>query len=194
MTVMRKIWRYARWPLAVVLVVWLWFVIAAINWPVSQEKSDAAVAAIHAQRLTMVDVDGSNLPPEPDPAKVNATLEGIDANENGIRDDVELAIFKKYPNDMKVRAAELQYAMSLQLELTKILNTETFVSVTGQTDRAFACVYDTSSERSVSTARIEEVEKLVFNNLGRQEAREKIYERFMTSVTSNKDTPCDLAI
>ncbi len=61
---MWKVWRYARWPLAGMLAVWLWFVIAEINWPVSKEKSDAAVAAIHAQRLTMADVDGSKLPPE----------------------------------------------------------------------------------------------------------------------------------
>ncbi len=41
-------------------------------------------------------VDGHTLPPEPDPAVNNATLLGIDTNNNGVRDDVERWIYKKY--------------------------------------------------------------------------------------------------
>jgi len=80
----RRVWRYLRWPLLALLI---WYAVAvAVNipWPVSKEKTDAAVAAIHAQRLTMADVDGKHLPPEPDPKLKDATIEGIDANGNGI--------------------------------------------------------------------------------------------------------------
>jgi len=41
-------------------------------------------------------VDGHVLPPEPDPVLNNATLLGIDVNNNGVRDDVERWIYKTY--------------------------------------------------------------------------------------------------
>jgi len=41
-------------------------------------------------------IHGHLLPPEPDPAINNATLGGIDSNGNGVRDDVERAIYKKF--------------------------------------------------------------------------------------------------
>ena len=74
-------------------------------------------------------MNGEHLPPPPDPAQVDATIEGVDANANGIRDDVELAIFERYPDSLKIRAAELQYAMALQMYLTEVFNSETLVAV-----------------------------------------------------------------
>ena len=41
-------------------------------------------------------VDGHVLPPEPDPVLNNATLLGIDVNNNGVRDDVERWIYETY--------------------------------------------------------------------------------------------------
>ena len=41
-------------------------------------------------------IHGYILPPEPDPAINNSTLLGIDSNNNGVRDDVEIWILKKY--------------------------------------------------------------------------------------------------
>ncbi len=41
-------------------------------------------------------IHGYTLPPAPDPAINNATLLGIDSNNNGVRDDVEIWILKKY--------------------------------------------------------------------------------------------------
>jgi hypothetical protein len=42
------------------------------------------------------EVNGHRLPPEPDPAVNNATLLGIDSNNNGARDDVERWIYNEY--------------------------------------------------------------------------------------------------
>ena len=47
---------------------------------------------IHAQEV----INGHTLPPEPDPVANNATLLGIDVNDNGVRDDVERWIYKTY--------------------------------------------------------------------------------------------------
>ncbi len=41
-------------------------------------------------------IQGHTLPPEPDPAINNATLLGVDSNDNGVRDDVERWIYKTY--------------------------------------------------------------------------------------------------
>ena len=41
-------------------------------------------------------INGHTLPPEPDPKINNATLLGIDVNNNGVRDDVERWIYKTY--------------------------------------------------------------------------------------------------
>jgi hypothetical protein len=42
------------------------------------------------------EVNGHRLPPEPDPKKNNATVLGIDSNNNGVRDDVERYLYAKY--------------------------------------------------------------------------------------------------
>src|SRR3990167_11282788 len=68
----------------------------------AQEKTAEQVAKLHATILTLDDVMGKNVPPDPG-AEADKTVQGIDANENGIRDDVELAIFKEYPNSAKTR-------------------------------------------------------------------------------------------
>src|SRR3989344_9324919 len=116
-------------------------VAARVPYVIDAEKTAEAVAKIHATKLTMADIMGENLPPEPDPALKDATIAGIDANQNGIRDDVELAIFKEYPNSAKTRAALLQYALALQMEFTQsFTNTEIVTAVAEQTSRGDDCV------------------------------------------------------
>jgi len=59
---------------------------------------DTALDKINSTVLTLADVMGENLPKKPDQILNDSTIAGIDANNNMIRDDVELAIFEKYPN------------------------------------------------------------------------------------------------
>jgi len=63
-------------------------------------------------------INGYKLPPEPDPAANNATLLGVDSNDNGVRDDVERWIITHYANDPKYpktkTAIALQYAKASQ--------------------------------------------------------------------------------
>ena len=62
-------------------------------------------------------INGHMLPPEPDEALNNSTLLGIDMNDNGIRDDVERWIIKKYASSdypkIKTEIA-LQWARTTQ--------------------------------------------------------------------------------
>ena len=104
------------------------------------DQTNAQVAKIHATKLTLDDVMGKNLPPDPG-AEADKTVAGIDANQNGIRDDVELAVFKEYPNSAKTRAVLLQYALALQMEVVQpIVNMETVTEVVREQSRAYDCV------------------------------------------------------
>ncbi len=62
------------------------------------------------------EVNGHRLPPEPDPKINNATLLGVDVNDNGVRDDVERWIYKTYSHPIE-RAAFMQLAKALQYRM-----------------------------------------------------------------------------
>lgn len=181
--------RMVRWPLLALIVLYIGFVIYRIPGYNAEHKSKDVVAQIHAQRLTLADVDGSHLPPLPDSTEVDATVAGVDANNNGIRDDVELAIFKKYPNSPYTRTAELQYAMTEQMFLTKVFDTATWKAVAEENGRANLCL--SSVQNSGSGVFQKEVEGLVFNTLPRRDAQERAYE-FITSHGSAIGQFCDV--
>lgn len=178
-----RVWQWVKWPLFVLVVLY----VAAVVWRTfdmfDEDKTAAAVAEIHAQKVTLADVDGSKLPAAPDSAVNDATVEGIDANGNGIRDDVELAIFEKY-TDQKARAAALQYAMAEQMYLTKVYNTETWKAVAEETTRAHLCVMETEVDRKI-------IESFVFNTEIRKDAEKKAYE-FTTSHGEAPGQVCDV--
>ena len=116
--------------------------IARIPHVLEKDKTDAAVVKIHATKLTLDDVMGKNLPPDPG-TDADKTVQGVDANRNGIRDDVELAIFKEYPNSAKTRAVLLQYALALQMEVAQpIVNRGTVTEIVTEQSRAHSCVGD----------------------------------------------------
>lgn len=104
------------------------------------DKTNVQVQKIHSTKLQLDDVMGKNLPPDPG-ALADQTIAGIDANNNGIRDDVELAIFKEYPNSAKTRAVLLQYALVLQMEIKQsIVNKDTATAVAEEDSRAYDCI------------------------------------------------------
>jgi len=58
-------------------------------------------------------VNGYTLPPEPNKEENEKTLLGIDSNNNGVRDDVERAIYEKFPKEIR-RQQLIQRARSHQ--------------------------------------------------------------------------------
>ena len=199
-------WIFLRIPLGIILVLFATLVAYRMPVVIEKEKTDETVARIHAQKLTIENVNGEHLPPPPDPAQVDATIEGVDANANGIRDDVELAIFEKYPNDIKIRAAELQYAMALQMYLTEVFNSETWAAVAVQSGKGYGCIYGTGPSVTLSDGnerirqafaivqkRIDETENLVFNTSERRSAYDDV-EKYTTSSGSSDGEDCDLSL
>lgn len=111
-----KVGNALKWA-GVILVGLFWFgVLFQIPRYIENKRTTEQVAKIHSTKLTMDDVMGKYLPPDPG-TEADKTVAGIDANKNGIRDDVELAIFKT-TLDNSIRTAQLQFARSLQVRLT----------------------------------------------------------------------------
>ncbi len=181
---LRAVWRWARWPVYVVGVLALMFV-ALVIWRIfvlaDNDKTKEDVARIHATKLVWSDINGT-LPPEPDPTENNATLAGVDSNQNGIRDDVERAIYLKYKDNKRVAIAALQYAKELQMEFTEVYNSETLVAVLQAESRGYSCVY--GNERVV--------EKLVFNTGKRKQYQEDMLQKYMTSWGIPNVEACDI--
>lgn len=191
---MARMWIKKWWAIVflVVLALYVALVIYRVFAIGAEEKTAKAVEWIHGQSITMDDVIGKNLPPEPDQIEADATIEGIDANENGIRDDVELAIFEKYPNSARIRAAMLQYAMALQTELTKVSNSETLVAVIQEEDRGYFCVGDVLS-KNLLDSESGRIEGLVMNTESRTQKHKELFRKYMVSYGDVKGKQhCDI--
>ncbi|RJQ32441.1 hypothetical protein C4572_00875 [Candidatus Parcubacteria bacterium] len=173
----------------VIVILFIGLVIYRIPHVIKKSKTEELVAKIHNTKLVMDDVMGKNLPPDPG-MEADKTVQGIDANQNGIRDDVELAIFKEYPNSAKTRAALLQYALALQMEMSQsFLNTEVVIAAIQEASRANICVADTLVPRkSPESAReysdlekidkyIDFVEKKQLNTDERKRFRKEFYKK-----------------
>lgn len=188
-SLLRKTWRIVRWPLGAIFLLFLvLFVKNLIQYP---QLSRDTVAAIHAQKLTMADVDGKHLPPPPDPKLVDATVEGVDANGNDIRDDVELSIFAKYPNDMKTRAAALQFAKSREMFLRRVFNAATWKAAAEQSSRASKCVSLLGLSYSKTSDITDMVDSLMTNTENRRDAWEKAFI-YTTSYGAADGEVCDI--
>lgn len=188
-----------KWGVAAVVVLYVVVVIVRIPHFYNLRKTEEQVAKIHAIKLTLNDVMGVNLPPDPAPL-ADATVEGVDANQNGIRDDVELAIFKEYPNSAKTRAVLLQYALALQMEvLQPFVNTGVVTAVAEDGSRAYMCIGEIVSRDDIEKF-IETSDKLhnfveirQLNNEARKKAQKDFYSGNLGSYSSPSES-CDLDI
>ncbi len=200
-----RAWKFSRIIYAIMLILFLAFMIKGIFMLKDYQKTQQAVEFINSKKIVLYDVFGNNLPPKPDQAQNDSTVAGIDANHNFIRDDVELAIFAKYLNSARIRAAELQYAQALQLELTQVFNSETLVATLKKESLGYDCVGQTGpkvslkntheeiiSAEKISDDRLREVENLTLNTATRQK-KEKEDTRYMTSYSLPTDNQeCDI--
>lgn len=190
--------RALKWIGGIILVGYIVLVIGRMFYFFAADKTKAQVAKIHATKLTLDDVMGKHLPPDPG-AEADKTVQGVDANQNGIRDDVELAIFKEYPNSAKTRAALLQYALALQMEMTqKIVNAETVGAVAEQKSRGYLCIGEITSRNDkqkfieIGNKLHSFVETKQLNTDSRKRAREEFYKSLKSGDVPNDY--CDLTL
>jgi len=178
-----RVWVWVKWPLLVLLVLFVGACIYYINEGGKIVRSQQAVARIHANRLTWSDINGT-LPAEPDPTENNKTLAGVDANNNGIRDDVEIAIYNKHQNNWKVAIPELQYAKELQMEFTQVYNSDTLIAVLQEEDRGYQCIPSETGQK--------EVYNLIFNISARTDFEETTLKKYMKGYALPNTDYCDI--
>ncbi len=166
-----------------------------IFYVIPKERTDKQVEKIHATRLNLVDVMGKNLPPVP--SNPDSSIQGLDANTNGIRDDVELAIFKEYPNSAKTRAVLLQYALALQMEMIQTrVNQGVVIAAIQEEDRAYLCVGEILSREdmdkySVASDKLHSFVKVrQLNTEARKKARTTFYDKIGSY--ASLDRICDI--
>jgi len=91
---------------------------------------------------------GDNLPPDPGEAG-KATLEGIDSDLDGIRDDIQRYIGLTYPDSRKTRAALRQFTLAFQKAILESPDEESALHNTEIEARASECLWHIHSESSI---------------------------------------------
>jgi hypothetical protein len=74
-------------------------------------------------------INGYTLPPKPDPVVNNSTLLGVDSNDNGVRDDVEIYIIKKYKDEKIAIEIGFQIARAYNTVIENPMNAEETVKI-----------------------------------------------------------------
>lgn len=192
----KKVLNVIKWTVFSLICLLVVAMLLRLPFFLQNKKTDEQVAKIHATKLTMDDVMGVNLPPDPG-VEADKTVAGIDANKNGIRDDVELAIFKEYPNSAKTRAVLLQYALALQMEAVQpFVNTNNVIAAAQEESRAYICVGKIFSREDMNKF-IKESDKLdtfvkekQINTQERKKARKDFYEKIGSY--NSLDHVCDI--
>ncbi len=194
---MKTFFKVLKWTAIILVGLFILAEITRLPFRLNEEKTVKQVAKIHATKLQLSDVMGENLPPDPS-AEADKTVEGIDANQNGIRDDVELAIFKSYPNSAKTRAVLLQYALALQMEAVQpMVNSGTVGEVANKQDKAFFCVAEivpTKGEDGVIIG-MEKYGKFLLEKQFNTELRKNKHKDFYSYLKSGRiddSVSCDL--
>jgi len=188
-----RIFKIIKWVFLIFIGLFLILVIYRFFYLDNQEKINEQVIKIHNTKLTLDDVMGKNLPPDPG-AQADTTVQGIDANNNGIRDDVELAVFEEYPNSAKTRAVLLQYALILQVETNKLnINKDTAIALAEKESQSYDCIGNIVPKSNDDIQKIEEYRNFVENKQLNTIERKKLKTNFDNNVGSFElQSGCDV--
>lgn len=178
--IVQKILFICRWAPIILCLLFVLIVLLRIPAVLETKKTGETVSRIQSKQITKGDVLGNNPPPVPDQTENNKTLAGVDSNNNGIRDDIELVLFSTTPN-VRIRAAELQYVLAKQLYVTDVFNSATWIATAVQENRAFQCLGQTLRQTGVNEDdvipmvldRTAELKALILNTQARQHAYDK---------------------
>ena len=132
------------------------------------------------------EVDGHRLPPEPDPAVNNATLLGIDVNNNGVRDDVERWIYETYDHPIE-RSIFMQSAYAYQkviVDPSKAHETTVYIDDAYSCRKYWLIQNQDLKEKYNYQYPTKEVKKIQFNTIERHVAYERFNGEFNGEVLS----------
>lgn len=172
---------------------------------------------IRGTRLSENDVQGTYLPPLPNQTENDATVLGVDVNDNSIRDDVEVKIFAMYPGDDKKRerVAALQYAQAEQLLFRWVIGKESMEAYLEKDSKAFMCISDLNrpaiglADMGLTDEEINELSRqysrqrdmfeepfsnMIQNTSSRKNAYKDLFRKHMTGYSLPSGEQCDIAI
>ena len=101
-------------------------------------------------------------PPDPGPAG-KKTLVGIDADGDGLRDDVQRWIYARFPKDVRKRKALRQSAIYYQSGMAREVNATNYLEASEQGSRAISCILFTFSYEIQAHIEMEYVAAKVLN-------------------------------
>lgn len=142
--------------------------------------------------ITISACSGSGNSNSPSSSQEAATVAGVDANHDGVRDDVDRYISATYPNSAKTRSALMQYAKGVQTSFVNVSTASQAAAHESQMLRAGACLTATMG----SAAAISEIDARMANTPDRVKAR-STYEGYLegkvfTIPSGDPATLCDV--
>ena len=130
-------------------------------------------------------INGISVPPEPDPVANNATLLGVDSNNNGVRDDVERQIATTYGANAGQYDGALRVAKSDQGFLTANGDPIKSTAATIAAATSGFCMYSKLGYDGIAAGKaINYLSPLTFNTPERMSAY-----RATTAASTEVDTP-----
>jgi hypothetical protein len=118
-------------------------------------------SAVYAEELM------ANLPPDPGAAG-KATLEGIDSDNDGVRDDVQRWIVMSYPNSQKTREALRQLTVAQQRFILDAADPAKSLSNAIERGKAMDCLFYVDS--SIAYSVVQEFKAATLNTYIRSKA------------------------
>lgn len=142
--------------------------------------------------LSACSSSGSDTANSPSPSAESATVAGVDADQDGIRDDVNRYIATTYPNSAKSRSALMQYSKGVQRSFVNVSTPGQAAALEPQLLRAGACVTAIMGSASAIT----EIDVRMANTPARVKARSD-YEGYLegkvfTIPAGDPATLCDV--
>ena len=122
-------------------------------------------------------VNGHTLPPEPDPQVNNATLLGVDVNNNGVRDDVERWIYETYRHPIE-RGVFMQLSKALQYRIENPKEAWKYIYIEGKASECL--IYWSDVKNKVNYIDINQrIQNIQFNTEARKES-DTIYQKTLS--------------
>ena len=189
----KKVFKVFKWIFLILIGLFFILIVFRTFHYMDVQKTESQVVKIHSTKLSMDDVMGKSLPANPG-IEADKTIQGVDANNNGIRDDVELAIFKEYPDSAKTRAVLLQYALALQMETTQPFVNEEIATATAEKEsQSYDCIGEIVSRNDNDLEIIDNYRNFVKNIQLNTTERNKIKTDFDDKTRSFElKSGCDL--
>lgn len=124
---------------------------------------------IYAQCPTVIPPEGEELPPDPGEAG-KATVEGIDSDNDGVRDELQRYIALAYPDDEETRKALTKYVIAYQDFLLELADEEATIRNAEEMKQTMVCVFCARKSQGDAFEVIDDIECETLNTADRIKA------------------------